>query len=598
MQKLIITCGFILVLGLISSPAFPQDSDTDGITDDIDNCLEIPNGPDKGWCAAGDNAGVGCTSNEECGANGMCSLNQEDADGDSYGDACDYCEGAGAYDIDADGLCDDDDNCPYVPNADQKDSDGDGSGDVCVNKVPKYASTYAFKGSWFEIGRQIAHTFADTIMSTGNLYNFILGIAGPGQGWTPEKYYQETEDLIPQSIKDHFQGMAMGLTEVRPITYETAWEMVMTNNFTFALMNMMDMETIPDAPAPEVLGCTGLVVASDAGTFLAHNTDAQGDKNSNTSVIMYWEPDNGDNAYLTIGGPGWADANYILNDKGIGIALNAGNPNTNANVGLRPSFMIRYATEKASTLDEVINYFEDVLDQGNYFGAGAVIFVVDFNDSSMAKIEVRSEKMKVTYGQELKPGVTYVAATNHFVGDFNEDPDYYYESSWERLERVLELLPQFETYDLDTCWTILTDHGDGESNNNSISREGGFSGTLFGTVFTADLEIYYALGRPHEYFAAYGEPQVVKMSDYSSDATDDNVPCPVAMVLGSDQKSLNLLRQFRDERLKRTRMGRAFVKLYYDCAPIVTAVLENNADLKAACKKTLTQLLSLIKKPQ
>jgi len=27
--------------------------------------------------------------------------------------------------------------------------------------------------------------------------------------------------------------------------------------------------------------------------------------------------------------------------------------------------------------------------------------------------------MKITYGQELKPGVTYVACTNHFDDDFS-----------------------------------------------------------------------------------------------------------------------------------------------------------------------------------
>ncbi len=35
------------------------------------------------------------------------------------------------YDIDGDGLCAADDNCPAVSNADQLDSDGDGAGDVC-----------------------------------------------------------------------------------------------------------------------------------------------------------------------------------------------------------------------------------------------------------------------------------------------------------------------------------------------------------------------------------------------------------------------------------------------------------------------------------
>ncbi len=39
--------------------------------------------------------------------------------------------GGGCIDTDGDGVCDDVDNCPTTPNADQKDTDGDGIGDVC-----------------------------------------------------------------------------------------------------------------------------------------------------------------------------------------------------------------------------------------------------------------------------------------------------------------------------------------------------------------------------------------------------------------------------------------------------------------------------------
>ena len=51
---------------------------------------------------------------------------QEDADGDGVGDACET-------DDDDDGVPDVDDNCPLVPNPDQEDADGDGVGNVCDN---------------------------------------------------------------------------------------------------------------------------------------------------------------------------------------------------------------------------------------------------------------------------------------------------------------------------------------------------------------------------------------------------------------------------------------------------------------------------------
>ena len=51
---------------------------------------------------------------------------QSDIDGDGIGDVCDD-------DTDNDGIPDDDDNCPLVPNPDQTDTNGDGIGDACTD---------------------------------------------------------------------------------------------------------------------------------------------------------------------------------------------------------------------------------------------------------------------------------------------------------------------------------------------------------------------------------------------------------------------------------------------------------------------------------
>jgi hypothetical protein len=510
------------------------DTDCDGVPDkacascippyDADNCRHEPNGPDLGTCTEGlqNMLGESCSSDADCGPGGACSMAQEDADGDGFGDACDYCSGSGNVDQDSDGLCDGDDNCPTAPNPLQEDSDSDGFGDECSGAIDRTAPVSTFIGTWYEIGRQVGREYPDNIISFGRLFQMILADYGP-PGWTAQDYYNQTEQLIPQSVKDHMAGMAEGLVEVRPISPAIAWDLVLTQNMAVDLLNMArNMSPVSDPPAAQILdvlrGCTGFGVSSGAGTFLAHNTDAQGTAGVNTSTVMYWYPSNGDYAYLTFDPPGWADVAFGLNQKGIGVTVNAGAPNTDALIGYYYTFMTRYAMEHASTLKEAVAVFEDVFARGENFGpTGALIHFVDFNKGRMAKIQLRSESMEVTYGEKRVPGVVSIGSANHFVGDFNPDPLYYSQSSWMRYDRLLNLLEDpASAYDLEACWAILSDTHDGTPDDdgladyNTISKQGPFgsSSTTFGTIFTHD-GMYYALGRPDAYFVQYPEAQFV-----------------------------------------------------------------------------------------
>jgi len=92
-KSLLVVMCFLLVLFVNVNITRGQDSDGDGIANEFDNCPLTPNGPNDGTCIKG-TLGQSCTSNEQCGTNGFCSMNQEDTfppQGNSIGDACD-CE--------------------------------------------------------------------------------------------------------------------------------------------------------------------------------------------------------------------------------------------------------------------------------------------------------------------------------------------------------------------------------------------------------------------------------------------------------------------------------------------------------------------------
>lgn len=133
------------------------DTDSDGFSDDMDNCPAVANadqvdanGNGRGDVCEGSTDGDGdgvADANDNCPM--MSNANQSNMDGDTLGDVCDNdLDGDGldngsdpcpsdstntcaSTDTDGDGVTDANDNCPAVPNADQADTDVDGIGDAC-----------------------------------------------------------------------------------------------------------------------------------------------------------------------------------------------------------------------------------------------------------------------------------------------------------------------------------------------------------------------------------------------------------------------------------------------------------------------------------
>ncbi len=104
-----------------------DDVDNDGILNDLDNCVLMPNVGQED--SDGDGAGDVC---DNCPS--VWNTNQTDSDGDQLGDACDNCPDVvnpNQDDPDSDGIGSACDNCPNIENPDQVDSDGDGFGDAC-----------------------------------------------------------------------------------------------------------------------------------------------------------------------------------------------------------------------------------------------------------------------------------------------------------------------------------------------------------------------------------------------------------------------------------------------------------------------------------
>ncbi|MEE2758041.1 MAG: thrombospondin type 3 repeat-containing protein [Myxococcota bacterium] len=125
-----------------------NDPDRDNVCNDIDLCPDVPD-PDQ-RDRDGDGLGDACDGcllggGSDPDRDGVCDVSdncprfrnpdQLDTDADGLGDVCDLCPNDGDNDLDEDGLCGDLDVCPSIPDPAQDDADGDGIGDRCDDDI-------------------------------------------------------------------------------------------------------------------------------------------------------------------------------------------------------------------------------------------------------------------------------------------------------------------------------------------------------------------------------------------------------------------------------------------------------------------------------
>ena len=389
-------------------------------------------------------------------------------------------------------------------------------------KPVKLCPVVTLEGSWWEIGYQTAYYFRHTIKKGAKQFS-SLGVK-PRKA---QKYYNKVERLIHNDIKEQMRGMRNGLSAVglakKPPKKELIW------NFSMDILKRWD------------LGCTAFAFDSpEEGTFLAHNTDNVGviiDMNT----VIHFKPNNGDNSFLSFFSPGFVGVGMGINEKKLALSFNVGEPNNHAQSGLPVVFKAREVMAKCDNLKCAIDTFSRFLDgKGNNYGEmGAILTVVDFNDSTMARIQICSDEMSVTYGDQLDfEDVTYSAVANHFEGRCAlQKPRWFRPLAWlsrifrgnrkdsshHRYERLMELLTtEGIKYDMETCWWILTDSNGKLPNNKTICRKGFPVLTTASHVLTEHF-CYYSFGLPSEYLTEYDKLLFIDLDDGLSRAVTPSI---------------------------------------------------------------------------
>jgi predicted choloylglycine hydrolase len=373
------------------------------------------------------------------------------------------------------------------------------------NGTPKRESPFiTLQGSWQEIGKVQAQSFFREILQGALIFRMAYGV-----GFNDvEQYYEQMHHLIPTGVKRQLDGFIKGLAEKWYISESFARKAALIWNLGIDVNYKHKQEQ-------GITGCTAFALCSKEGTFLCHNTDSY-PGSQRMSKVFYYQPNNGDNAFLSFFAPGFIGVGLAINEKGLAITYNTGRPNQQPATGLPATLMSREVMASSDTIKEAEDLIKGFLMKGGYYAhQGAIFMLVDFKDNSMAKVQLCSHKIELTYATQLKPGVSFIAFTNHFDDSFAAlTPEQAAQkrnvSSIARRRRLDELLHTFDHYNLQTCLAIMSDHSRAEPRNITICRHSEDMATTIGNIFTAD-KAYYTLGNTCQYLAEYKSPSFIDL---------------------------------------------------------------------------------------
>ena len=216
--------GLLATLAMIVLLAFsscaPADTDGDGITDDIDNCPNVPN-PDQLNSDGANDGGDACDDDDDNDSKPddsdncrtVANSDQKNSDDtDEVGDECD--------DDDNDSKPDDSDNCRTVANSDQKNSDDtDEVGDECDDNddndsEPDISDVDDDNDGLIEIGdNRIEGVSAATMLD--NIRNNPAGTSyNDGSNPESDAGCPEPNGCIGYEIEDHIDLSGMNWTPI------------------------------------------------------------------------------------------------------------------------------------------------------------------------------------------------------------------------------------------------------------------------------------------------------------------------------------------------------------------------------------------------